>query len=248
MNNLVKSTIASLVLAGNAFAADPANGWYLGGFGGASFAPSVNFDFQFPFLTAPSTVIPTVITLTGFTLPTGRIPGKVTYNVLANGGIELGYRCNHFRYEAEFMYVDNTYKDLTIGRVEFPGYTSYLTGFGFKGNTAMYAGLFNLYYDFFSEDYETSFMPYVGLGIGYGNVQNTLSYYFSQIEFFTDKKSTNVPVGQIILGISYLFGDDAQWTLGTDFRYMITNKLQNFNQRFSVVTWNFVLNYTFDEP
>jgi opacity protein-like surface antigen len=110
----------------------------------------------------------------------------------------------------------------------------------------LYAGLFNVYYDIFNTDeYETNFIPYIGLGIGYGGVQNQLKYYYNQVEFLNDKVSTGTAIGQAILGINYFF--DESWSLGTDFRYMVTQKIQPYDQRFKIITWNFVLNYTFDE-
>ena len=103
----------------------------------------------------------------------------------------------------------------------------------------------NFYYDFFSEDSDTNFVPYIGIGIGYGRDENRVKFYFNQIQVISDNETDTVPMGQIILGSNYFFNED--WSLGLDLRYLATKTIEPYNERSTLGSINLVLNYTFDE-
>jgi opacity protein-like surface antigen len=236
MNFFSKGSIAGLVLAsGVVFAAEPAEGWYAGFFAGPSYAPSVNFNINNPFSTNP-------------------LWGKLTYDVLANGGGQVGYRCYKFRYEGELVFNTNNFDSLSINNFTI-GNNQGARGLSIKGSTSLLAGLFNAYYEFYDEDYsETKFVPYVGLGIGYAYVRNKLDFYYNSPQFNrvfllnsnNNSESSSAAIGQGILGLSYFFNDNV--SLGTDLRYMSTRKITRFDSRVEAVTWNFLMNFSFDQP
>lgn len=227
MNTIFKSALLGLALSTQAFAIEPSNGWYVGGFAGISFSPSVDFTILNPFTTA-------------------RIPGQISYDPLADGGINLGYRCSNFRFEGELVYNQNRYNKLRINQSYVPQLTDTQAGLAFKGNTQVFAGLFNVYYDLFYEDSDSNMVPYFGIGLGYGEVSNQLNFYFNQFQFIQDKENTALMVGQAILGLDYFFNED--WSLGADIRYLSSKKIEPYNHRAAFGAINLVLNYTFDEP
>lgn len=239
-----KSSLIGFMLASSSvFAVEPAMGWYAGFMLGASYSPSQDFIiYNSPFFQGPHVA-------------------DVSYNILGNFGGQFGYRCNKFRYEAELVYNRNKVKDITINgltlnkdptTVTFPGGNNRGR---IKGNTSMAAAFFNAYYEFYDEDYaETSFVPYVGLGIGYANVKNNLTFE-TWIEHqvnpnhthYRNSVSGSAPIGQAILGINYFFSDNV--SLGTDFRYMKSKSINAFDSSVSIGTWNIlVMNFSFDQP
>lgn len=227
MNTTLKSFLTGLLLTTQAFATEPSNGWYAGGFVGLSYAPSINFTILNPFTA-------------------GRVPGEIKHDPLVNGGLNLGYRCLNFRFEGELLYNQNQFDKISINRSRIPRLTNERNNLAFKGNTQIYAGMFNIYYDIFYEDSDSNFIPYIGVGIGYGEVRNQIKFYFNQVEFINDKVNDSLLMGQAILGLNYLINDD--WTLGIDLRYTSSEKIELYNNRAAFGAVNLVLNYTFDEP
>ncbi|MDP1604815.1 MAG: outer membrane beta-barrel protein [Legionella sp.] len=247
MNFLSKCGIAGLMFASSGvFAAEPAMGWYAGIFAGPSFAPSRKFDIYSPFFT------------------TTPLLGKLSYGVLANGGGQLGYRCNKFRFEGELVYNANNFDELTVNGFTITN-NQERPGLSIRGKTSFTAGLFNAYYEFYDEDYsETQFVPYIGLGVGYAHIRNTLDFYYYSPYYYINRavlinrnrnsESTNSAIGQAIIGINYFFNDSI--SLGTDFRYMSTGSIGTLDSRITsrntsrvqVGTWNFLLNFSFDQP
>ena len=175
------------------------------------------------------------------------------YNVLANGGGQLGYRCNKFRFEAEGLYNVNSIKgvvspnlSLRIRHIR----SGLNNGNNSKGSTSTVAGLGNVYYEFYDEDNSaTTWVPYVGLGAGYASVTNGITLYNRdgvKIERLRNSKAANGYIGQAILGINYFFSDFT--SLGTDIRVLSVKNVSEFNNRMLIGTWNVVWNYTFDQP
>lgn len=230
MKFLSKLGITSLMLASSSLmAAEPAMGWYAGFMLGPSTASSNNITVQNP----PVSL--------GF----APITGDLSYNILGNFGAQLGYRCNKFRYEGELVFNRNNLKDFTVNGITFDSNSEDRI----NGNTTTGAALFNVFYEFYDEDNaETAFVPYFGLGIGYANVKNTLTFTprrFPEVEF-KNTASGNAAIGQAILGFSYFFNDNV--SLGSDLRYMKSQTINDFNSSISVGSWNFLMNFSFDQP
>jgi opacity protein-like surface antigen len=258
-----KYGIASLVFAaGSVFAADPAGGWYAGGMLGVTKAQGTNLSITNPYLlVAP--VAPVALTmppLAGLTLPiAGTVHGKLSYNLGANIAGQVGYRCNKIRYEGELLLNSNSYSKLVVGpysitttpkakkNSKFRTYPPLgPVGLRMKGTTSIFAGIFNAYYDFYDEDdSDTKFVPYLGLGIGYAYVQNTLDFYYDYVKINpkNNKASSTTPIAQGILGMDYFVSNTT--SLGLDFRYYTTKKIKSFDAKASAASINFVVNYSF---
>lgn len=237
MKRLSKLVAASLLLASStAFAVEPAEGWYAGFMAGASYAPSTNYTFYPPFSPTFTPFITTPVVT------------KLSYHVLANGAGQVGFRCNKFRYEGELVFNTNNYNKLNIGGLTIddkPG----IFGLKMEGNTSMVAGIFNVFYEFYDEDYSaTKWVPYIGAGLGYAYVRNKLDFYLDgvRLNLPDNSRSNSAPIGQAIAGISYFFNDNI--SLGTDLRYMGTRKFGTYDARVTVATWNLLMNFSFDQP
>uniref|UniRef100_UPI0003756C0F outer membrane protein n=1 Tax=Legionella tunisiensis TaxID=1034944 RepID=UPI0003756C0F len=179
-------------------------------------------------------------------------------------GGQIGYRICYFRVEGELFYDYNPITRLTVGGLTFKRHFTPLPlpplGFGtpgikIKGNTSFGGAMINGYYDIYDEDDDPSFVPYIGLGVGYAHISSALNFYGiaqpaptqPSTEFFITggKASSSTPVGQIILGLSYFYSD--QTSFGLDYRYMTTRTISAFDTRFQVHTLNLFFNYTFSE-
>lgn len=233
MKKISSLSMASLMLtSGLAFAVEPAEGWYAGFMLGGSYAPSQNFTFYTPFL------------------PTIPISSKLTYNFGGNVAGQFGYRCGKFRYEGELLYNINTFDKIrTQGFTLNRNVGSNVFGFSMKGNTSTLAGIFNVYYEFYDESYsDTKWVPYLGLGIGYAAVRNSLNFYHNSTKLNVNDNShtENSPIGQVMGGINYFFTDNV--SLGSDLRYWTTRKIDNFGTRASAASWNLLMNFSFDQP
>ena len=232
MKFLSKLGITSLMLASSSLmAAEPAMGWYAGFMLGPSIASSNDITIQNP----------------PFFLGFSPIVADISYSVLGNFGAQLGYRCNKFRYEGELLFNRNNLKDITVNGVTLNNNS----GVDVNGNTTTGAAFFNAYYEFYDEDNpDTAFVPYFGLGIGYAHVKNSITFTTPGLLNtgikFTNSASGNAAIGQAILGFSYFFNDNV--SLGSDLRYMKSQTINDFNSSISVGSWNFLMNFSFDQP
>lgn len=224
---------AGLVLASSAsMAVIPASGWYAGLMVGGSYAPSTNFNIPDPFV--------------AYFPAYASIPAKLSYNILANGGLQVGFRCENFRVEGELNFNSNSYDRLRIGYYTI-GSSHNVQGLNLSGHTSLYSGFINGFYDFFNEENtDTTWVPYLGLGVGYARVQSTVDFFYqnTQLNFLTFKSNNNAPIGQAIAGLSYFLNDE--WSMSGDVRYMSTRNIRQLDSRFSLVTLNFLVNYAFD--
>lgn len=237
MKQFYKSILLGLfALNSNAFAAEPADGWYAGLMGGLSLTPNLSYNFHSPFF--------------------GPVRTRLSYNTIGGGGGgQIGYRWCKFRFEGQLYANVNSFSKLTINGLTFKRHETPLTPFtSISGNTVLGAGLFNAFYEFYDEDAEPNLIPYVGLGIGYGRVQNKLDFrnrfvYLNTVYNldFDFKDSKSAPVGQIIVGASYFFSDYS--ALGFDYRYVTTNNVRYglFEKRLQINSLNLSFNYTFSD-
>lgn len=211
------------------FAANPAPGLYAGIMGGGSYSPRLNFAIVNPF--------------TGV-----YTPGKLGYKAGGNGGGQLGYRICKFRLEGEVNFNYIPFDKLTISnfyiRNNVPVY-----GVGMKGETQFIAGLFNAYYEMYQPDGSIyGLVPYVGVGVGFANVQSRAKFYFNQVLIAgsQEKDSNSTAIAQAILGASYFLDDFT--TVGLDVRYIGSRRINVLNERLQVLTLNVILNFSFDTP
>lgn len=254
MKHSNKLLIATL-LAGsmNSFAATPIEGWYGGFMIGGSFIPKLEFVTDNPFRS------------TYYYPHIGGVPNLndvVTYHVGMDGGLQAGYRFCNFRFEGQILYSWNPIGTITINGNVFKRYQR-MTGFdsrylpyypSISGNTNLGAGLFNVFYDFYNEDDDPSFIPYLGLGVGYGQTINRLSYSYPHDIFtinpspavpysYTYKLNKGTPIGQVILGAAYYYSDDVSYAI--DYRYLTARTIKLIDSRIQNHSLNFVFNYSF---
>ena len=228
MNFFSKLSLTGLLLASSgAMAVEPAFGWYTGFMLGLSWAPAINFSLANP---APPPLI--------------FRKNQVAYGLGGNAGFQFGYRCYRFRYEGELMANYNKINKLSLHGVTLK--TKRTAGVNIRGYTDFPAALFNLYYEFYDLEYsDTTWAPYIGLGIGYARVRTAISYFANNVKYAHNISDSTTPIGQAIFGVNYFLSSDM--SLGTDLRYMLTRNHSVFDQRFAVVTWNLVFNYSFDD-
>lgn len=242
MKQSKKLALAGLLLANcSAFAATPMEGWYAGLMLGANYIPKVNFTLATPYLL---TILPASLLANN----------QLGFRVGIDGGGQVGYRICNFRLEGQLLFSATPYNNLTLLGVQFKRHSQpsiYLPGGvpSIGGGTDFGAGIFNAYYDFFNEESDPSFVPYVGLGIGYAYVQNKISFKYItplgkqfQASF---KDNVSKPVAQLIVGTSYFYSDETAFAL--DFRYLTTNKFKYINDRLQNYSLNLSFNYSFGD-
>ena len=238
MKYLSKISLSALFLVTHAaFATEPPIGWYGGLMLGPSFVPSseitvTNLPFFPPFFPDP--------------FDQNTATGRVSYGVGGNIAAQLGTRCNKFRVEGEVLYNVSPVSRIILNGLRIESNQG-LTGFRFKATTTIIAGFVNGFYELYDEDYsDAQFIPYVGLGLGYANIKNSLTIYRFHIPLTPEFGTTNAPIGQVIGGVSYLFSSNASF--GIDLRYMTTKTISRFNTRVEVASLNFLVNWAFDQP
>lgn len=207
-------TFGVLVLAHtSSHALNPVAGWYGGVFLGPTYASGINFTLGTPITDVPEE------------------QGNLVYSVLGGIGGEVGYRfCTKFRIEGEYFYNNNPFNKLQIGDKTIDSFSGSGT-LHIGGDTNTGAILVNGFYDILSpsNDGYSKVFPYVGVGVGYAYVQNSLQFHYNSPSdiaqgitgALTEKgftKAHSTYAGQVILGVG-LFMDDFCW-LSADLRYL----------------------------
>ena len=252
MNRLVKLVTASpLLYATSLFALNPIQGFYIGLFGEVSHGPSGDEIY--------------------FEEDASIFHGNVDYSPISGGaGFMLGYKYSHFRAEGEFLYNRISTGPLTVGTCtlqspdvstptgvctpgEYDGFQE--KALGYSGSSSAAYGLFNVYWDFFSENNGSEMVPYVGVGMGIGSIKNGSSIVNTISDYSHGQTHTSSGVAyQGILGVSY-YMDDFTWC-SLDYRYIATNKKPDVNQNiqnqltaktYTLNTFNLTINGAFDK-
>ncbi len=232
--------ISLCLVSGVSSAAVPSDGWYAGIMGTGSYAPSVSATHTIPILGVPYNT-------------------NLAYMVTGGGGGQIGYRICNFRFEGEALANFNLYNKVTFSGLTLKRhYTNIATNLPLlgptylrmKGYTGLGAGIFNAYYEFYDEDDEPMFIPYLGLGLGYAYVQNKFTVTGYNDVFGTNQGTSkghkSSPLLQLIAGTSYFFTD--YLGLSLDYRYLTTRtiKIGLIDNRIQLHTINLGLNYSFD--
>ena len=243
MNGLKIAIMVVLFLTRVVYAINPVLGPYAGLIVGGSKQPTVDFN-----------------SLNSSNFQSGQ--GQLTYSVLGGLGGQVGYRFNQFRVEGELFYNYSPYKHLEIAGLNIPNAadtsTSQTMPFTFSGYTSTYALTLNGMYDFYITQYTEHLVPYVGLGVGFGQVKNSfllsndgsgaLSGLASAVGFVQYKNNL---VGQGIVGLSYFFTDYTVFSF--DYRYLSSletnlagNTVVSLQNRPQIYSVNFVFNSAFN--
>jgi opacity protein-like surface antigen len=229
MKSYLKYSLLGLALtSGASIAANPMNGIYGGLIVGGSYSPKTNIIFNAP------------LTPTGSTCSSGAncsaAFGKLSYSGFGNIGGQIGVRMNQFRVELEPIVNYNPYQKITVGTTKYNSPKS-SAGLRLKGDTTTAALMVNGFYDFFTPN-GSNFAPYLGAGVGYAYVDNSLRFYCNNQTIACTKysKSQSSAAVQGILGAAY-FMDDFTW-FGLDYRYITTQKINVLDSRLQIHTIN----------
>lgn len=257
MKSVLKLSLATLVaFTSSAHALNPVQGWYGGIFIGGSYSPAIDFSVvDFTQFFSTTTTIPSTV------IPVTKVSGSLAYSGFGNIGAQLGYRMDQFRLEGEFVYNSSPYHEITLGHYTFVAKKSG-TGFRYNGNTNTAALFLNGFWDIYCLWPQSNVVPYLGLGIGYSNIQDTFKLYYegTQVTSGTtthttqllgkESSNTDLVIGQAIAGLNYFIDDFTSF--GLDFRYFqtakknYTNPLINVNTSARSLSINLVFNGMFD--
>jgi opacity protein-like surface antigen len=185
---------------------------------------------------------------------------SLKHSIGGNFAGQVGFRICNFRIEGELLLNYAPLSELTVDGLTLRKKRGLLRA---KGQTIMGAGLLNAYYDFYDEEDDPTWVPYIGLGIGYSAMQSkaditsvnpaslcpnlfTPFACVPQSAFgFTVSSNNSSPVGQGILGISYYTSDNL--AVGLDYRYLTTKKISDLGGRLSISSLNLNVNYWFSD-
>lgn len=221
------SFVGLLLISCSSFAIQPTEDWYGGLTGFLSVTPRLHD-------------IPMVDPRTG-----ARGTGTISFDAVGGGPAgELGYRCENFRGEAELLYNINGVKNATVnGFLIQKKDNKTSSGFTVSGETTFAAAFINGYYDFFEEEGELNYVPYLGAGIGYARVVDSLRHYNNNVHILESSSHHNAAIAQGIIGVGYFI--DMNTSLNLDYRYMTTQTINVLGHRAKASTLNLTLNYAF---
>ena len=244
-----KIGLIALLLANNAvFAVNPVQGLYGGIILGINYTPNTNYVF--PANVAPADIQlsqPGVSPVTTLTIPSPSLTLK--YSTMGQIGGQLGYRCGKYRGEGQFVFNNSPYSSIQSGNLQVS--SNHSSSYTFVGSTNTVYGMLNGFYDFLPSDPNSNFAPYVGVGIGYAAVQNTLNLGLWSVQTGTNVRNINITettysmAGQAIIGASYFLDDFTAF--GLDLRYLTTSAKSNIlDARLQVLTLNVTFNGAFN--
>lgn len=155
------------------------------------------------------------------------------YNGGFNAGASLGYQSNPLRYELQLTYFNADLDHFRINGVRqnnIDGYNQAVTAMG------------NVYYQFPS--LVEPIQPFVGIGLGYAWVDGKFNARGPAL--VTNYKGSNsVFAYQASGGVTYNFREN--WALNLLYRYIGTEKINDFGKVFQAHNANLELVYRFNE-
>ena len=155
-----------------------------------------------------------------------------SYNDGYNAGGRVGFQSNPMRYELEYTYLHANLDHFDINSVR----QQYVAGYS-SDNVLMA----NIYYD--TPEMLPAVVPFLGLGIGYANVENK---FFSQLPFgytFFDFND-NAFAYQGTVGLTYNFAEN--YAINISYRYLATTELEEFGDSFQAHIGSAGVIYRFD--
>lgn len=250
MKYLLKLILLNLILISKcANALNVVEGWYGGMTLGASTQPEVSYSYEsFNFInnnqviyTPDANGAQITINYNPITNPTTQ-PGKLTFDVFGNIGLMAGYRFySGFRAELELNYtyvpfqrlligVDpqlfatDTFTNVTVNDTVTVRSPSHSTGIKMEGSTSSGFVFINGIYEYIQRDCEYNWVPYLGLGLGYGVINNSAKLFDNEFDVDRGNASINTltPMAQAIIGISYFLDDFSAFAF--DVRYKISGQ------------------------
>ncbi len=149
-----------------------------------------------------------------------------------NVGARFGYQSYPLRYEAELTYLHANLKQfsyLTTPQTQVSGHSSGLFGMA------------NIYYDF--PDVIPTIQPFLGLGIGYGGVEDVLKSNLPLPTYY--KGSDTVFTYQATAGLTYNFSEN--YALNISYRYLATEVADNLGKAYQANLASIGVIYRFNE-
>jgi opacity protein-like surface antigen len=214
--------ISSFIVCGLLNAATPQQGPYFGLILGPAFAANIDLIINHPLLKQDKVA-------------------KFSYGTAFNGGGQIGYRINKFRFEGEGIYNQSSIVQMQMGRLLLDN--QQLRRLRISGHTRLKAGFFNAYYELYKKESDIRVVPYIGLGAGYARLDNLLMLMFDQTSLYSKTNVTSTPIGQGILGMSFFLTNTFQANI--DYRYLATPQHKVLHSRFAFDTLNFSINKVF---
>ena len=158
---------------------------------------------------------------------------NTNYNSGYTIGARLGYKSNPLRYEGEFSYINAQMKYFKINYAEPVNKT---------GITNTFAAMANVYYDF--PGLTPSIEPFLGIGLGFANVNTHFESYAPGILLDVNKSNTQFAY-QGTIGLSYNFAEN--FSLDAAYRYFRTTQIDNLGDSFQAHLITGGVTYRFDD-
>jgi opacity protein-like surface antigen len=209
----------------------------IGGFANyiSNLTPTTDILVTIPDPNNPDTTINTPIT-------------EITNNLGGGATLSFGYKYQSIRGEAQVLYSYARYKRIKVlNDQDIDSLAQVRT----RGDASIFAGLFNVLLDFDflgNERNEFIFVPYIGGGAGYANIQNTPELNYSIIDpettipnFKSSLSESSVAYQGIIGARIYM---DSVSSVNLDYRILSIGSLSNFkslNMHSINLTFSFML-------
>ena len=151
---------------GLVFSSTLAEGWYGGLGGGFSSMNTQKFSSPTP---------PFLLTIPAWTFFSFN-NGNIRHGVGGDFFGQVGTRICNFRFEGELLFNYAPISRFSVGGRSIVRHVTPLIPVRIKADTTLGAGLFNAYYDFYDEENDPTWVPYIGLGIGYAHINNSVTF------------------------------------------------------------------------
>jgi len=253
LTKLTAALILSQAVSTSAFAVtSPVYGWYVGLGGGVSYTPNITINHVTLSCTSADPAC--------LALQNNKV--KLDYKLLGNVFGSIGYKQEKYRVEAEIFGTGNKLKNIFIrdpsgNYLKLNNSSASGDPITFKGQTTLIGVLANGYYDFYKPGQESNWVPYVGLGIGFGSANTSVNLNCNPTNWTNPPANCNgeIPgakisstestvVGQVAAGASYYM--DSYSTIFLDYRFITTGSLRALDTRYQVQTINFGFNFALD--
>lgn len=157
---------------------------------------------------------------------------NASYNGGFNAGGRVGFQSNPMRYELEYTYLNADLDHFDINSVRQNRVS------GYSSDNVIMA---NVYYD--TPEMLPAIVPFLGLGIGYANVENKFASA-SPLGFGYFDSNDNAFAYQGTVGLTYNFAEN--YAINISYRYLATTQLEDFGDSFQAHIASAAAIYRFD--
>lgn len=153
------------------------------------------------------------------------------YKTGYDAGAQIGYKSGPIRYEFEGAY--------TLAKLNQFNFNN-TTQTAVAGKSSSTSLILNVYYDF--EDFSASLAPYLGVGIGYAHIVNTLESTSPNTVSYD--QSDRLFAYKANAGLTYNFSENISTDIG--YQYFRTKHSNKFNEVFQTHLVNMGITYRYD--